>query len=47
MYMFIVFSLIHSKHFNIRWIKNSSYYKKNMSSIILYPVFYKYKNLKS
>ena len=39
-----IFSRIHSKPINIRWIRTSSHpYEKIMSSIVLYPVFYEYK----
>ena len=37
-------SCIHSNPINIRWIRSGSHpYEKSMSSIVLYPVFYKFK----
>ena len=41
-----VFSCIHSKPINIRWVRTGSHpYEKLMSSIVLYPVLYEYKNV--
>ena len=42
------FSRIHSKPINIRLIRTGSHsYEKTMSCMVLYTVFYKYKNVQS
>ena len=44
----IVISRIHSKPINIWWIRTGSHpYDNIMSSIVLYSVFYEYKNVQS
>ncbi len=40
--------ILYSKPIYIWWIRTGSHpYEKTMSSIVLYPVFYEYKNVQS
>ena len=44
----IFISRIYSKPINIQWIRTGSDpYEKTMSSIVVYPVFYEYRNVQS